>query len=151
MKVTIDENDNADIHIDSFDVWNCDSTLSYIIVPLLERYMQDDHGYFFVDNVDVPEHLQSEHDGWLNDDENSKARYSWVMNEILWAMKQIRDDEEESPDAPEWFLESFGINTNLSKEHEIERKEWSDACVMYEERILNGCRLFGKYFRHFWT
>jgi len=63
MKVNIgpfvDEGDRViDVHIDEFDTWSMDDTLSHIILPMLKQLKETKHGAPNVDKEDVPSELR---------------------------------------------------------------------------------------------
>ena len=47
------------VKIDYWDSWSCDYTLSPIILPLLKQLKETKHGYGWIEDEDVPKHLQS--------------------------------------------------------------------------------------------
>lgn len=127
------------VRIDPYDTWNMDHTLSYIIVPMLEQLKTKKQGVPHVDLEDVPEELRitvetnedyppsnEEHDLWVK-------RWEYVLDEMLWAFKEIRD---EYPNEPEW-------NRFLAADKDSEYRK-------YHARIVNGTTLFGKYYQALW-
>jgi hypothetical protein len=120
---------NVKIHIDNYDVWSADHTLSLITVPMLKKLKEIKHGSGWVDDEDVPEELRSsaappKQNEWDTDD-NFHKRWDWVLDEMIWAHEQIIDEEDKY----------------------ISDKEASEA---YQARISNGLRLFGKYYQNLW-
>ena len=137
-----------DIRIDKHDTWSMDHTLALIIVPMLKQLHVTKQGAPMVDDEDVPEHLRSTaapplENEWDIDDNHFK-RWDWVMDEMIWAMEQIVQDNTD-----EFYDHSEVDNTSLDswiKTTKIDR-EGLDA---YHDRIRNGCRLFGRYFQNLW-
>jgi len=156
------------VKIDRWDHWSADNTLAIIIVPLLTSLRENLHGAPMVDDADVPECLRSTEDKDITKEkmlngETDKfhfKRWEYVIDKIIWAMTQIRDDE---------WQEQF--HTGVS---DIEWKEIGtekDGDVMYEmvqgpnntakfdmeghkkfsAEIDEGTRLFGKYYRNLWS
>ena len=162
------------IRIDSYDTWNMDSTLSPIILPMLKQLKETKHGSGMIDLEDVPEHLRcidnSEDWCWQQTtfdfytEENTQkldidlhTRYDWVLDEMIWAFQQL-------------CLEDHGEDQFWKKRPEIDFKtypedegqltvpiRWKeegecdyDALKKHWERIDNGLRLFGKYYRTLW-
>ena len=75
MKIEIPHPDEIDrigthIIIHSWDTWNMDHTLSYIIVPMLEQLKATKHGY--------PSSLAEE-------------RWDEILDEMIWAFTFKRD------------------------------------------------------------
>lgn len=126
MKVKIGKyrkNRKIEVVIDSYDIWNLDHTLSLIIHPCLLKLRESKHGSPRVDNDDVPEELRSEIDPVTWDEPTVHEKWSWVLDEMIWSFDQIANNDR------------CGIGTDQ----------------VAEERIDNGMRLFGKYFRGLWT
>lgn len=124
------------IHIDEYDTWSMDHTLSMIIHPMLVQLKETKHGSPFVDDEDVPEHLRSTAAPELTQEEKDRGatdalfheRWNWVMDEMIFAHASQFNDWED-----EYF----------------ERKDY-DAMREVEKRIANGYRLFGKYYQGLW-
>ena len=71
MKVSIgpypDEGDQeVDVHIDKWDTWNMDVTLSHIIAPMLVQLKETKHGY--------PANL-------------TEAGWNEILDEMIWAFE----------------------------------------------------------------
>lgn len=146
------------IHIDPYDAWNADHTLSLIAVPLLKQLKATKHGGPHVDDCDVPEHLRStaappkanEYDI----DELWFDRWEWVLDEMIWAHTQEISETPETdscwqhgvPDA-NWPYPSHdtGFESMLSSI----KCDW-DKLKQLEDRKQNGFRLFGKYYQALW-
>ena len=69
---------NIKVHIDPYDTWNMDSTLSHIILPMLIQVRETKHGSPVIDDEDVP-HLPEQgtssnegiqHDMFASDEQN---------------------------------------------------------------------------------
>lgn len=119
------------VEIDDFDTWSIDSTLSHIIVPLLERLQQVQMGAPLVHNEDVPEEIWCLDEAWKATGETDPHwfdRWNYVLNEMIFAMKAIRDDNE----------------------HELFSDYFSQEYRDYIARVQKGCELFGKYFQNLW-
>lgn len=148
MKVSIGEYEkDVEVHIDEFDVWNLDSTLSHIILPSLKKLKEISHGSPKVDAEDVPYPLNlggdlsdpnyPQRDLFMTEELKDEVwgmyekRWNWVMDEMIHAFERIADRSLED----EYLFKSGDIH--------IERnKEW--------RRVYNGLRLFGKYYRGLW-
>jgi hypothetical protein len=166
-----------EVVIHRYDTWSMDSTLAYIIIPMLKQLKETKQGAPFVDMDDVPEHLrwsieecvQWEKDGTT--DKNFFHRWDWVMDEMLFAFKSKVDDDD-------WEAKYFGGETDREtvgigdaqlrlfpnedgsmvdyKYYEWKKgsndTSWFDKEGYVEEasRIRNGFRLFGKYYEALW-
>ena len=148
------------IHIDDYDVWGADHTIALIVHPLLIRLKQKKHGSPHVDDDDVPEHLRStsappKENEWDIDD-NTHARWDWVMDEMIWAFEQCTkddkgDDQFYSGDVDFKFdkeedSELYRMNHGPNHTFEVDRV----AQKAHYDRISNGLRLFAKYYFGLW-
>jgi len=113
-------------------VWSMDSTLAYIVLPMLKKLQEVKHGSPMTDDEDVPEQLRSTaapptKSEWDTDD-LFHDRWAYILGEMIWAFEQIHPENEEE---------------QFKKYKDEERDE-------REKRTSNGLRLFGKYFRALW-
>ena len=124
------------IHIHDYDTWNMDHSLALIALPMLKQLKETKHGVPYMDYEDMPEHLQyihRQHDPRAADDLFNKGDdfgeefdhqvkvWDWMMDEMIWAMEQVIDDDIEHI-----------------------------ADIDHHERVGNGLKLFGKYYRSLW-
>ena len=143
------------VRIDKYDTWNMNDTLAHIILPMLKQLKATKHGSQFVDDEDVPVHMRhgdpEGYDNWVH------YKWDWVLNEIIWAFEQELDDDWEA---------QFTHGTPVYVEEEVEHEKygtcytfkqtnpdyWVDreGIKAYNDRINNGIRLFGKYYRGLW-
>jgi hypothetical protein len=114
------------VQIDPWDTVSADYTLALVILPVLKQLKENPHGSSFVDNEDVPKHMHIPMGQEFQRSDEWEARWKYVIDEMILAFERIVDDN--------W---SATINS----------EEW----VKEDERIANGLRLFGKYFRGLWT
>jgi hypothetical protein len=142
------------VYIDYYDVWGMDHTLALIILPMLQKLKVQKHGYGWIDNKDVPKELRSTAPGarrglknphdW---DHNAEARFSWMLDELIWTFEQLADDEDGEA--------QFYDHTESLKEKDFNKsiqklKVDRVGLELHNKRIENGLRLFGKYFRTLW-
>lgn len=142
----------VDIRIDKYDTWSMDHTLSLIAIPMLKQLKDNKHGHPNPDVEDAP-HI-GKGDVNPNDITDSLAsqRWDWIMGEMIWAHEQIVNEsdhenyyvpyEEDEEVKTTWFL-----NEKESREMGRFDRERFD---LYNKRIENGLRLFGKYYRSLW-
>ena len=137
------------VRIDNYDVWNMDSTLSHIIAPMFVKLKQIKHGYAFIVDEDVPEHLRSTvappvENEW-DTDANAELRYEWLLDEMIWA---FGTDHEE---AKHKFYDHSAVNKadDLNTQLQAMRVD-RESIEAYEARLQNAYRLFGKYYQTFW-
>lgn len=167
MKVTIgpypkgDKQRKVKIVIDKWDSYNVDHTLALIAAPLLKQLREKKQGAPFVDDEDVPEHLRStacapKENEW-DVDENHFKRFDYVLDEIIFAMEEIANWNENEPERfkhvgdMEWSESDpvTGLHALISSGC-VEVPEMVEPNRLYNERIKNGCRLLGVYFLSLW-
>jgi hypothetical protein len=153
------------IRIDKYDTWSMDSTLSYIILPMLKQLQATKHGSPHVDDEDVPENLRStaapEKENDYDIDDNHHKRWEWVMDELIWTFEQLQSDNDweqqyytgthDTKMVPcEW--DESG-KAKLFKMEEGPKHTWKadwDGIAAHNKRIEKGLILFGKYYRGLW-
>lgn len=148
------------IHIDPYDVWNMNHTLSLIILPMLEMLKAHKHGSPFVDQEDVPEHLRAtEKAGPENGytDNTVHDRWAWILDEMIWTFQQLADEDAdrqfhsgEHDIIWEKVEREYGTGFVMKKgpnDTHVFDKEGYDA---WNKRIDNGLRLFAKYYQGLW-
>lgn len=141
------------VHIDHYDVWSMDHTLSLIIHPMLVKLKEQKHGFGMIADADVPKELRSTEpgarDGLTNEydwDNNAEKRYEWLLDELIWTFDQLANDGNE---------DQFYDHTESEKETDIMKsikklKVDRAGLKAHNDRINNGLILFGKYFRTLW-
>ena len=142
------------VKIDHYDVWSMDHTLALIIVPMLKKLKAQKHGYGFIDNKDVPKELRSTQPGAWKDrnksqdwDNYAEARYSWMLDELIWTFEQLSDDD----DGQSQFYDHSESSKEKDFNKSIQKLKVDRAGLeAHQKRIENGLRLFGKYFRTLW-
>jgi len=152
------------VKIDRWDTWSMDHTLALIILPMLKQLKETNHGAPLVDDKDVPKKLRStsapsKENEW-DTDANHFKRFEWVMDEMIWTFEQLVDDDNDAQfhsgnldlnSVPcEW--DEKGEPKMYSLQHgpnhtAVFDKEGYDK---HNERIQNGLRLFGRYYRNLW-
>lgn len=148
------------VRIDKYDTWNMDSTLCYIILPMLRQLKATKHGAPCVDDTDVPEELRSssaapKENEW-DVDGNHFKRWDWVLDQMIWSFQQQHPNcdweaqfhsgvndfyFEKQPDSNFSTLATGANHTAV-----FDREGYS----AHSQRIDEGLRLFGKYYRALW-
>lgn len=149
-----------DVKIHDYDVWNMDSTVSPIILPMLKILREKKQGYGLVADEDAPEHLHSKHapatnpnDHW---DDNALKRWNWVLDEMIFAFGELAKDDWEDPfhsGECDLIFVDHPTDPNLQTlEHGPKHTHKFDVeqYQAHSARIDNGVALFGKYFRNLW-
>ena len=164
------------VKIDRYDTWSMDHTLADIILPMLKQLRDTKHGSPMVDVEDVPEELrrvgyedgssqfilkfedqeQYQKDSW----DITHRRWEWVLNEMIFAFEHLIDEsweeayrsgEIDTQSVPcEWdengkptlYIFEDGPNHTYQCDYDGMRKVY--------DRMDNGFRLFGKYYRGLW-
>ena len=142
------------IHIDKYDTWSMDNTLALIILPMLKQLRDTKNGSQLVDDEDVPVHMRyNDTDNWIH------YKWEWVLNEMIWAFEQELDekgDEQFYHGEPKYNWELVSKNEEDDSERytvkQLNPDYWVDykGIMEYNDRINNGFRLFGKYYRGLW-
>ena len=144
-----------DVRIDDYDTWSMDHTLALIVLPMLKRLKDHKKSSPVVDDEDLPECMRySDPKGEYGVDNWHHYKWEWILNEMIWAFEHIVDDSWENkfyhlePKFEEIKNENgeFGIN-------QVNEDYWVDRAGLkeYNDRIGNGLRLFGKYYRSLWS
>jgi hypothetical protein len=156
------------VKIDPWDTWSMDSTLAYIILPMLKQLKETQHGAGYVYDDDVPEELKStsappREDEWATDDNHFK-RWEWVLDEMIFAFTCNIDDSWEDEfrsgkidmvfvpidkDGNEVPKEESKFSEMRNGPNHTYKCDY-DGMKKVQERIDNGYRLFGKYYRNLW-
>ena len=144
------------VRIDKYDTWSMDSTLSYIILPMLKQLKETKHSAADVNDKDVPKKLRStsapkKENDWDSDD-NLFARWDWVLDEMIWAFGQVNEDWQD-----QYYKEPRGEWHTKDPENDISEIVWDKKPVIdtkglkaHNKRMQNGFRLFGKYYSNLW-
>jgi hypothetical protein len=122
----------VEVHIDPYDTWSMDHTLALIIHPMLVQLKKMNHGYFSSDPEDAPQIGKGEETDYGGNDTLALDRYNWIMDEMIWTFAQLVDIDGD--------LQFYNEKTGYDLE----------ASGAYQDRIKNGLRLFGKYYRGLW-
>lgn len=158
------------VKIDRWDTWSMDHTLAPIILPMLKQLKETSHGSQIVDMEDVPEEMRTttteDYDDQLtfdfyNDVELCKQnvqcdvhdRWNWVLDQMIYSFTAINDDWEDKYHKGKMDLQWKKLEGGMSEmihgpdhTHEWDKDGWQKE----HDRIQNGFRLFGKYFRGLW-
>jgi len=184
MKVSIgpypdDGNDrDVNVHIDNYDTWSMDSTLAYIIIPMLKQLRDSAHTSAQVDNQDLPVHLRhdnnprnetGQYDLFADEEYDDQVgdtyvpRWNYILDEMIWAFEQVNTDWESqfSSGVHDMFSKPVDAEGNEVPEDQAEFFElckgpnatyeidW-DRRQAYSDRMQNGYLMFGKYFQALW-
>lgn len=119
------ESKRVNVKVHPYDSIDASSTLAYVIVPVLKQLKESKRGCSRVDDCDVPDPIKRSPESEDNFDQYFEARWSYVIDEMIFAFEEIiKDDLLLKP---------------------------QDQIAQIDERIANGLRLFGKYYRALWS
>lgn len=130
------------VRVDNYDTWNADHTLALIIYPVLKRLKEDKMGIPFVEAGDAPAELFEQRNDPNDPDGFSEKAWEYVLDEMIWTFGQLADVDSDD----EFYKEIPGSDHPFGK-YELDKEGYDKR----EERIKNGLRLFGKYYRGLWT
>jgi hypothetical protein len=137
------------VKIDDYDVWSLDNTLAHIIHPALIRLRDVKHGSPTVLDEDVPEHLRADNEN----DVKVHDRWTWVLNEMIWAFGQELIDWEDQFHAGEHDLQFEELpdgNYEMKRGPKDTHVFDAEGYRAHNARIQNGFRLFGTYYSGLW-
>lgn len=142
------------VKIHGYDVWSMDTTLAYIIVPMLEQLKKVKHGTpttMFREEEGVDENGNATEEAH----EKAIARWDMTLDHMIWAFKQIIDEDYESFQIVAGELDFDHHSEDEGKKcfplrWKVEPKTNWDAQMAYEEKIQEGLELFAKNYRSLW-
>lgn len=154
------------VHLDRWDTWNMETTLGYIVRPMLKQLKENKHGAPFVDDEDVPEELRSTAAPELTQEQKDTGhtdnlffkRWDWVMDEMIFAFESLeggsnQDWEDQFTTGKYDYrfkkIDEKGTSEMIRGPNHTAETNW-DARKAYGARIQNGFRLFGKYYMSLW-
>lgn len=141
------------VKIDKYDTWNMDTTLAYIIVPMLKQLRDEQSGNPIVDMEDRPDHLIGTILKGDHVDEFHEEAWHWVLGEMLFAFESKHDkweDQFHSGEVDRVFIERDDGLVEWAAGPNHTFKTDMDGLKVYQKRISNGFRLFGKYYEGLW-
>lgn len=145
------------VKLDKFDSWSADNTISLIVAPLLKQLKATQHGAGLVDDCDVPDELKStaapKVEEWETDANHFK-RWEYVLDEMIWAHEQHNTDWQAQYHTGVVDIKFVKVDGTEYSKLECGPNDTSkfdkEGYIKHDERISNGFRLFGKYYRNLW-
>lgn len=115
-----------DVRIDKYDTWNMESTLAFIVLPMLKQLKAAKHGSPWLPEFDQTSNsAQYSFDFYKEGDdlawEKGHEHWNQILDKMIWSFEQINTDWEES-----------------------------EGYFKFQERMQEGFELFGKYYRNLW-
>lgn len=74
----------AYVRIDDSDLYSLDHTLALAILPALEKFKENDHAFFYVDDSDIPDEL-------LKAGMNEQEKYHYVLDRMIFSFNEAID------------------------------------------------------------
>lgn len=147
------------VKIDPWDCWDAQSTLAYIILPLLKQLREGKQGAPFVAYEDVPPCLcptdkEMEELDKYDTDSHFFERWKYVLDEMIFAFEHVLNEEwEEEFSSGEhdikWQMDEKGFYVMMKGENDTWTRDY-DKIEEINKRISNGLILFGKYYQNLW-
>ena len=140
-------NQKISVRIDNYDTWSMDDTLAHIIVPMLKQLKDTKHGVPHTDMEDVSENCRVE------DKENKiewmMFRWHYVIDEMIWAFEQkTLDWEDQYTIKEDNKVSDYDAMKGVDPEYTYTFDH--EGMKTHHERMMNGFRLFGKYYESLW-
>lgn len=156
------------VKIDRYDTWNMDYTLALIILPMLKQLQKTKHGAPFVDDADVPDELKSTNADPRTQEEIDNGhvdslhfkRWDWVLDEVIFAFEHLIDDSWEDQ-FRSGEMDHKSVPCAWDENGKPTMYQWVegpnhtykcdyDGMQKVQDRMQNGFRLFGRYYRNLW-
>ena len=158
------------VHIDNYDIYSMDNTLSHIILPMLKKLKTLKMGAPYVDDEDLPEHLRYNEtaiEGEISQPEDydlHEERWNYILDCMIWSFEQINDlDNEDQFYSGDVHFITVPLDENRNETTEDKAKYFElktgpnhtrvydlEARKKHDEKIQKGLILFGKYYRSLW-
>lgn len=163
MKVYIGpyrKNRRIDVRIDKHDTWSMDSTLAYIILPMLKQLRETQHGSAMMPAFEqtstnslqycFPFYEEGDNAAW----EEGHKQWEEVLDKMIWSFEQINTEWEhqfESGVSDIYFEKVPGTTHSVMKYGPNHTFVYDyDGATKHRERIQEGLELFGKYYMNLW-
>ena len=154
---------NIKIHIDPWDVWSMDTTLAYIIIPMLKELREQAHGYpadFCTDDDDYGHQQIFKGDGFEFPEDSGMERWQEALDKMIWAFEQVVDFDWEEQYREgvtdfQWVDSDYEDGTGEKYSTMIDGPNHTcvvdyDGIRKHQARMQEGFDLFGKYYRNLW-
>ena len=152
------------VRIDPWDTWDMNTTLGYIVRPMLKQLKEKQKGAPKVDYEDVPKDLRptkKEIAAYNKDgttDDKFFERWNWIIDEMIFAFESLDGGVNENWEEEfrtgnynlRWKKLENGCSEMVFGENHTAEIDW-EGRNQYQERISNGFKLFGKYYESLWN
>lgn len=148
------------VRVDSYDVWNADTTFAYIILPVLKKLREKKQGCPWTEHSDGPWYYRFDigQDQYNSDEKGSYShqRWQWILDEMIWAFEQLQPDNDWEAAYHHGTIDQVWVECEDKLTHKMEHgpnhTHWWDkeGYMKHDAAINNGLRLFGRYYRGLW-
>lgn len=124
------------VKIHDYDVYSADTTMAYVILPVLKKLKEHKNGAPFVDIEDVPENLHpteeelEQYKKTGTPDSKFFERWDYILDCMIWSFDQTIKEN----------IGEFDINI-------IDYETYQN----HSKKINYGLKMFGKYYRSLWS
>jgi hypothetical protein len=154
------KNRRINVRIDKYDTWNMNSTLAYIILPMLKQLKETQHGSALMPAFEqtstssvqycLPFYGDGDNDAW----EEGHKQWQEVLDKMIWSFEQINTDWESQFESgtTDFYFEKNTDTDYIKMKHGPNNtyKFDTEGAIKYQERIQEGLELFGKYYQDLW-
>ena len=149
------------VHVDRWDTWGMDSTLAYIILPMLKQLRDTKHG----SPGSMPAFEQTSNSAQLCFDfyeegdeaawEAGHQQWKEILDEMIWGFEQINSDWEDQywRVHPELDLDDYPEDEgkdSIPVRWKVEGDCDYEGMRKHGERIQAAMELFGRYYLNLW-
>jgi len=148
------------VRIDKYDTWNMDSTLAYIVLPMLKQLKATMHGSpgDLIEFQQTSNSIQCSFDFYEEGDnlawEKGYEHWNKILDKMIWSFEQIHTDWEDQFHSSEhdiYFEDVEGtehsiVNRGPNHTHKFN----SEGYFLFRDRMQEGFELFGKYYQSLW-
>lgn len=136
------------IHIDPYDAWSLDNTLSLIIAPCLRELKQQKPGAPNVDDEDIPEKILKSFKE--TEPDITFLKWDYIFDEMIFAFNAL---EKQALGTEDWEDQFFKMKKDHNDSSLMSPIEFYDPIghQNMNKKIQNGLRLFGKYYMALWS
>lgn len=143
------------VRIDNYDTWSMDTTLAFIILPMLKQLKETKCGYPNTLKEDGPHITTPDTEG----EGYNPERWDYILDEMIFAFEHKLDDDWKEQycsgnidfdGIPYYGKDGEEIGTQLVHGPNHTYKMDTEGYDKHQKRIANGFLLFGRYYENLW-
>ena len=147
------------VRIDKYDTWNMESTLAYIVLPMLKQLKATTHGSpgDMIEFQQTSNSAQYSFDFYEEGDklawEKGHEHWKEILDKMIWSFEQLNTDWEAQFHSGEhdfYFEEVNDYCMDMKYGPNDTHKFDSEGYFKFQHRMQEGFELFGKYYRNLW-